>query len=259
MNVKAQGLLNAVKWIEDTYGQAALRDIVRACGQDVRDRYVSAIAINWHPLEELVELLDAADKYLGKGDGKIAEEVGAAGARSNMRGAALRLVFYLSKPEFLMRRIATLWSQFNDEGTMELVSFEEHSATIEVKGIGRPHWLFCCTLTGWAREVVVAAGGSTPVVRHAECRARGGTRCLWQLRWSGASVSEAVSKAAERLSRPPPSSPSSPSSPPPSFGAPSTRRRSLTSSPPPPPSTSRLPASRASTPDPPPSSRRKPK
>lgn len=184
MNIKAQGLLNAAKWIEETHGQAALRDVLRACSPELRDRYTSAIAINWHPLTELVEFLSVADAQLGRGDGKIAEEIGASAARSNMKGVFVRLLFYVAQPEFLMRRIAQIWRQFNDEGEMLLVAFDERAATIEVTGVPQPQRLFCATLTGWAREVARAMGASNPVVRHTECRARGGKRCVWQLRWS---------------------------------------------------------------------------
>ena len=90
MNIKAQGLFNAAKWIEKELGQAALRDVLRACSPAVRDRYTTAIVINWHPLEEFVEFLEVAERLLGRGDGKLAEQVGAAGARENLRGAMVR-------------------------------------------------------------------------------------------------------------------------------------------------------------------------
>jgi hypothetical protein len=192
VNIKAQGLLNATKWIEEQYGQAALRDILRACSPAVRERYISAIAINWHPVEEFVEFLEIADRQVGRGDGRIAEEVGAAGARSNMRGAVLRMVFFLSRPEFLMRRITQLWSQFNDEGSMELIAFADYSSAIEVKGITHPYWYFCCTLSGWARELARGAGGGNPVAHHVECRARGAQRCIWHVKWTGQSKSEII-------------------------------------------------------------------
>jgi hypothetical protein len=196
VKIKAQGLLNAAKWIEEEFGQGALRDVIRACSPEVRERYTSAIAINWHPMEELVEFLEVADRQLGRGDGRIAEEIGAAGARKNMKGAMLRLVFYLAKPEFLMKRITQLWRQFNDEGSMDLLHLDDYSSSIEVRGVTNPQFLFCCTLTGWSREVALALGGHNPVVRHTECRARGSSKCIWQLRWTGASTKEMVQKNA---------------------------------------------------------------
>jgi hypothetical protein len=184
LNVKAQGLLNAAKWIEEQYGQEALRDVVRACSPELRDRYISAIAINWHPVSELIELLETADRLLGRGDGKIAEEIGAAGARSNMKGVFVRLLFYVGRPEFLMRRIAQLWRQYNDQGEMILASFDDFTSTLEVSGVPHPNWHFCCTITGWSREVALAMGAVNPSVRHTDCRSRGAEKCIWHLRWT---------------------------------------------------------------------------
>jgi hypothetical protein len=201
VNVKAQGLLNAATWIEEHYGQAGLRDVIRACSPHIRDRYTSAIAIEWHPMSELVEFLEIAERLLGTGDGKLAEEIGAAGAKVNMRGSFARMLFYVAKPDFLMKRIAQLWSQFNDAGSMELISIDDYSSVIEVRAVPNPEWLFCCTLTGWAREVVSAMGGHDSKSRHTECRARGGQRCIWKQTWSGVSVKDAAEREVETASK----------------------------------------------------------
>ena len=100
MQIKAQGLLNAAKFIEAEYGRDALGAVVRACSEPVRDRYISAIAINWHPIEEFLEFVQTADKILGDGKGKLIVEIGAAGARANMKGIAVRIAFYIAQPDF---------------------------------------------------------------------------------------------------------------------------------------------------------------
>src|SRR5438045_3689078 len=121
MKVKAQGLLNAAKHVEDTFGRDALGEILRECSPAVRETFTSSIAINWHEVEELCEFVEVAEKKVGSARGKLARDIGAAGARANMKGTLLRIAFYLGKPEFLMKRAAGLWRQFNDEGTMELL------------------------------------------------------------------------------------------------------------------------------------------
>jgi hypothetical protein len=205
MQVKAQGLLNATKWIEDEYGRDALGDVIRACSPAVRERYMSAIAINWHPMEELVELVERADTILGRGDGKIAEALGAAGARANTKGPMLRMLFYLTKPEFLVRRVAGLWRQFNDQGEMTLLRVDERGLELELTGVDTPHRLFCAMLTGWARELVAATGTADVVARHTQCIARGQARCLWLVQHSGAGVDDGDkrTKGASDSVRPP--------------------------------------------------------
>ena len=189
MQVKAQGLLNAAQWIEREHGQDALRDVVRKCSPEVRDRYTSAMNIEWHPLEELIEFVEIADELIGRGDGKLAERVGEEAARANTKGL-FRFVAQVATPGFLMKRIAGMWRQFNDEGSMELLDVDDHACEIEVKDVPQPHTIFCAILTGWIREVTRSVGRVSPLVRHSSCRARGATRCLWDVRWTGTIMSE---------------------------------------------------------------------
>ena len=149
MQVKAQGLLNAGKYIEATYGADALAALLKQASPGVRDTYASAIAINWHPVEELYELVELAERRLGDGSGALIEEVGAAGAKANLRGVLLRVALYVAKPSFLMTRIAGMWKQFNDEGSMDLLEMTSEHASIEVRGLKRPSATMCRILTGW--------------------------------------------------------------------------------------------------------------
>jgi hypothetical protein len=184
LRTKAQGLVSTIKWIEATYGKAALDAVLAACSPPVRARCASVIAIEWVPIAQVVEFVGHADRLLATGSGKLAEAAGEAGARAGIKSPFLRAAFYLAKPEFLMRRTAGLWSQYCDQGEMHLRSFGERSATFEVTGADETHAVFCALLTGWFREIARATGVVKPSVRHAECRARGDERCFWELRWS---------------------------------------------------------------------------
>ncbi|MGO8999702.1 MAG: hypothetical protein ACLQVI_40775 [Polyangiaceae bacterium] len=238
MQVKAQGLLNAAKWIEEEYGRDALGEVVRACSEPVRDRYISAIAINWHPVEEFIEFVEKADQILGQGHLRLAEEIGAAGARANMKGTLVRIAFYLAQPEFFFRRVAGLWRQFNDEGQMIVHSLGENSGSMEVSGIAKPNVTFCAVLSGWTRQVGIGLGIEGPVVRHVECRARGDARCMWDVRWSAIEKEEQKAAADQeslsrlRIGRSSPSSQNFPAAAPPSQGAAPPSSRKNTNRPP---------------------------
>jgi hypothetical protein len=189
MQVKAQGLFHAARYIESQYGQDGLRDVLRACSDPVRERYTSASSLDWHPVEELIELVQRADEMLAHGHGKLAEHAGAEAARAHTRGL-FRFVAHVATPEFLMRRIAGTWRQLNDAGSLELLDIDDHACEIEVKDIPDPHPIFCSILTGWIRELTRAVGRVSPLVKHKQCRAKGATRCLWDAKWSGVATSE---------------------------------------------------------------------
>lgn len=181
MQIKAQAILNACKWVKKEFGQTALDQILEGCTANVRERCTTAIAINWHPAQEFIEFLQSAELILGTRDGKIAERIGEAGARANLKGALVRLAFWLANPDFMMRRVAGLWRQFNDEGEMRILHADHSVRRIEVTGVTDPNWFFCCTITAWAKVTTESAGVSSPVARHVECRARRGDRCIWEI------------------------------------------------------------------------------
>lgn len=182
MLVKAQGMINAARYIEEQYGQQTLGEIVRACSPAVRETYTSSIAINWHPVEELTELVEVAATKLLRQPLSLAQDIGAAGARANMKGMLLRIAFYWGKPEFLMKRAAGLWRQFNDEGMMALLYMDDRTIRMEVSGITTPNAIFCGIINGWCHETASALGIEEASSHHIECRARGDQRCIYEVR-----------------------------------------------------------------------------
>ena len=186
MRIKAQGLINAAKWVEAEYGRDALAEVLRACSPAVRDRYTSVIAIDWHPAEEFIEFVRIAEQTLAPGGtpGRIAEAMGAAGARANMKTTLVRIAAWITRPEALMKRAAGLWRQFNSEGLMELKELGESRARFELGKIAGLDPTFCAVVTGWCREVAHAVGAIKPQARHTTCVWRGEAVCAWEVRFA---------------------------------------------------------------------------
>ncbi len=183
MNVKAQGLLNAALFVREKFGASALERVLARCSPSTREHALHAIAINWVPFEELADLLRVIDRELGSGDGKLAESIGAASARLNLRHLALRLAFFLARPEFLMRRVAGVWRQYNEAGEMLVLEFTPGRMVAELRGMPVTDWIVCASVTGWLNEAGTATGMRHLRTTHAECRAKGAARCLWVLEW----------------------------------------------------------------------------
>jgi len=189
MNVKAQALLNAAKWVEEQHGSTTLGEVIRRCSPPVRERYMSGIAIEWHAQSELVEFLHQAEAVIGKPSGMISKAIGAEGARINTRSMGKRAVMYVASPEFLLRRIASLWSQFNDQGEMRILGIDDRQARIELVGLPDPDELFCATITGWCEIIADAVGFDRPRSEHLSCCARGDQACVWGVAFTPVSAS----------------------------------------------------------------------
>jgi hypothetical protein len=175
-----------------------VRNVLAACEPATRARCASAIAINWHPVEELLDFVATAERILPKSETcGVPEEIGAAGARANTKSILMRTMIYISKPEFLLKRVSASWRQFNDAGEMKLVKLVHRAdavggdsvgaAELAVTGTGLKSTIFCRILSGWCLEFATAIGIVSPVVHHVECMAREHSRCVWRVRGHGKS------------------------------------------------------------------------
>jgi hypothetical protein len=181
--VKAQGLIHAAQWLEQTHGREAVGQVLSGCSREVNVRYMSAIAIEWHPFDEFMEFLEQTEAAVGFGSGQTARDSGAYSAQQSTRSAIKRSLFYLSTPEFLMRRVTSLWSQYNDFGSMHLRDFTDRKVTIDLEGLPKSHPLLCQSLTGWVEVVAEAIGARGSKASHPTCVLRGSPRCTFVIDW----------------------------------------------------------------------------
>jgi hypothetical protein len=100
----------------------------------------------------------------------------------------------------MMKRVAGLWRQFNDEGMMSVERLTDHGGDIVVDGLSEPDPTFCLVLTGWVREVGKAMDIKDPVVRHTQCMCKGHDRCVWDVRWASVRPDEHVIPAPDASS-----------------------------------------------------------
>ncbi|MEM6954371.1 MAG: hypothetical protein AAF411_25335 [Myxococcota bacterium] len=184
MNIKAQGLLNAAAWIRQTRGEAALQEVLERCPPAVRARHAEALPLEWHPAEEFETFLQAAESALGGMHGELAKELGAAGARKNMGGFMRRIAFYIMRRDYALSRVASMWRQFNDAGTMTITELDEAGCVVEVEGHDPPGRLYCCTLTGWCEVLAERVGAQEPRAHYERSVLRGDPVCAWRVRWN---------------------------------------------------------------------------
>ena len=207
MNVRAQSLLNAAKWLQEQHGNDALVKVLKKCSPQTRERYTSALPIEWHPQEELIEFIAAIEETIGDGSGQTCIQIGASTARLNLGGFVKKTVFYLANREYLFRRVTAFWRQFNDAGELKVLEYDDRKAMLELVGLSNPNRYFCGLITGWSLEVSKTLGINNPQSRHSSCQGKHDDRCLWDIEWPGYSLDEAKLKRSQEVwkSPPPPS------------------------------------------------------
>jgi hypothetical protein len=71
VNVKLQAMLNAARYVEAAHGAPSLKRVFAACRPDTRVRLETGIAIEWLPVEQLIEFYEALVRIVADGDRDI--------------------------------------------------------------------------------------------------------------------------------------------------------------------------------------------
>ncbi len=186
MQVKLMNLLRAAEHVRETYGDAELQRVVRACPPSVGHRLKTGIGVEWHPHAEAMAFYEAAEKIIGCGDGRLARACGSYAAKKDLGGLTRRAAFWLARPDFVWKRVNHFWKRHNDEGGFRVLKLDaEGLLRFEVFGVGDDavHRYGCESLSGWSLEMAKAVGWKRPSIEHPECRAAQGERCIWLLRF----------------------------------------------------------------------------
>ncbi len=159
-------------------------DLVPLLPDTVRPAFGTQILhSDFYPYEAFSETLRLLDRRLGKGDGRLARDVGGEAAREDVRGI-FQVAALLASPEKAVRRAPQYWQRYCDAGRM--VEEDVHKgyfrmALEEFPGIDPLH---CVLIEGWNEGGLAAIGRTRNVeVHQSECVHRGGKRCVFEGTW----------------------------------------------------------------------------
>lgn len=183
MKIKLQAMLNGVAALREQYGAEAVEAVLATCDAHVRERCETGIAIEWHDVEEFCQFLNRAERELGRGDQRISEMIGAAGAETHTRSWFKRAAMSLASPEFIFSKVTSSWRRFNDQGNFEMDELVDGRCLLSLSGVDVADPLFCATITGWAGVMAKRVGWNPARVEHIECRGRADDRCVWRTTW----------------------------------------------------------------------------
>jgi hypothetical protein len=180
---KAVHLKNFKKYIAEHGGDPVWTKVLAKLNE--QDRAVVTKPIftgEWLDYHLWFRLLCVADQILGNGDGRVITEIGAFDARENLKGIYSVFISFM-KPEFIAARSSLVWRRYYDSGDMKVLNMLPQGAELELVDFpdvpkGHEH-----ELVGWMGEALRITGVKNVQVLHPVCKARGGTRCLFQLHW----------------------------------------------------------------------------
>ncbi|HEU4786172.1 MAG TPA: hypothetical protein VFS57_02155 [Gemmatimonadaceae bacterium] len=170
-------------FIEQTYGQSTLVDILDRVDAPTRERVVHAAMTDELPSDSLLSVWRAADAVLRPRDAGWMERAGAFAIESlgqRLYGGLLRKA---SPMEFVTQSVS-LFQLYYAPGDMVPVEVQPGRAVLRLDGFPTAGPLFCQRQTGGLRRAAELAGGRDVTVRHVRCEHEGDAYCEWEIRWS---------------------------------------------------------------------------
>jgi hypothetical protein len=180
---KAIHLKHLTQFVHERGGEVAWQKIMDALAE--RDREVLGTYIlpgAWIDYGFWWRLLTAADRVLGRGDGKIIREIGAYDAHQSLNGV-YKAFISLMNPGFVIARSSLLWKRYYDTGDIRVVQAGARLAELELVDFPDAPRGHEQELIGWMETALKLTKVANVSAIHTQCRARGDAACLFSLRW----------------------------------------------------------------------------
>ena len=140
-----------------------------------------ALASAWYPLDAYVRLIHAVADVLGGGDVRTMVELGRYEAEHDLT-VVHRIFLKLLHPATLAEKTAEYWSRFHDTGEWTATR-KANGYQMVLRGWGCADDALCAELIGYLTRLLELIGTKEPRLRHPECRARGGSACVFEGHW----------------------------------------------------------------------------
>jgi uncharacterized protein (TIGR02265 family) len=181
--VKGAVLKTRLGFIEEHGGAEVRARVLDSLNDKDRATLKLVLPVAWYPFELAERLDDAIVAVLGKGDPRFFERLGAESAERNLTGVHKGYLRPGDAHGFL-ERTPGIYRSYYEKGRREYAKTGPTSGVLtthEAEAFSGPD---CLTIVGWHKKALEMCGASNVVIRHPECRAKGGAVCRYELSWS---------------------------------------------------------------------------
>jgi len=139
----------------------------------------------WYSLKSFIEINRAIDHILGRGDFKLAWEMGRVSADEALHGI-YKVFFKVGTAEFIIKRAATIWKQYYDQS--RLVVLEEPALRgkqyrVVVEGMTEDAPELWQSIGGWIERTLELSGAKGVRVQVQPVRIHPGSNCEFLCTW----------------------------------------------------------------------------
>ena len=180
--VKGAVLTSRLAFAEEHGGKDGLAKVVGSLPPDDQRTLRIVFTSNWYPFELGKRLDDAIVKVLGGGRTDFFEKLGEASAVKNL-GTLHSGYLTQGDPHAFLSKAPGIYDAYYETGHRVYEKTGEKSArltTYDAETFSAPD---CLTVVGWYKKALDMCGAKGVQVTEAECRAKGGKVCRYEVSW----------------------------------------------------------------------------
>lgn len=181
--IKGSVLKARMSFVEEHGGEDAVHRVLERLPAKDRVALKMITLVRWYDFDLGQRLDDAIVRELGGGRSEFFELLGEASAERNLTTHHASFLTEGDAHSFLAKA-HSIYAMYYDTGHREYVKTGERSAelcTYDAETFSTPD---CLTVVGWYKRALEMCGVTDVVIEHPECRALGGARCRYTIRWS---------------------------------------------------------------------------
>ena len=182
-NVKGSALTSRLLWVRLNHGESGLQRLSADVSEPLRAvAETGAVHARWYPFEMFVELNVAIDRLFGAGDSELIRQLGRYSADANLT-TIYRLFYKVGTVRWILARGPRLWGVHYDAGSLAVRYLGSYEVELEIVDFPSPHRAHCLAVMGWTERSIELSGGIKVKTQEVSCRADGGQRCRFRVRW----------------------------------------------------------------------------
>jgi hypothetical protein len=178
--IKGITVVHLARWLREHHGERAVDQVAARLSAPAAEHLRKAVAFEWYPLRDLVEMeVAVGDLFLGGDYSRIAEF----GRWDSVLQVGLyRFLLQALNTDFLLKRSPKFWKNYCDSGVLTYQSLGPGHAELRLSGYDPLHRVHCHDLRGGFTGSIEACGGKDVQVVHPHCRLDGAAECLFDMR-----------------------------------------------------------------------------
>jgi hypothetical protein len=176
-------LIKAALAFVDERRRDARRRVIARIGPEGRSVLTGTVLPSSHyPLAVFVELLEAIDAELGRGDLLLCPEIGRFSANYQVN-LFHRAFLAIASLDFWFRMAGSMWHTYYNAGTFQADAMHDAGGRVTLTDFNPISKAFCYRFAGWLQRICEMSRLRNVDVRHTACMLDGAPACAWDGTW----------------------------------------------------------------------------